>query len=43
MYDGLCEVIYAGVMASHTKGTSRPSRLSIASPKGLCTYGASCY
>jgi hypothetical protein len=43
MYDGLCEVTYARVMASHIKGISRLSRLSITSLKGLYTYEASCY
>jgi hypothetical protein len=43
MYDGLCEVTYARVMASYMKDISRLSRLSIASPKGLYTYRASYY
>jgi hypothetical protein len=43
MYDGLCEVTYAGVMASCIKDTDRPDRLSIASPKGLYRYRVSYY
>jgi hypothetical protein len=38
IYNGLCEVTYAGVMASYTKGTGRLGRLSTASPKGLYMY-----
>jgi hypothetical protein len=43
MYDGLYEVTCARVIASRMKGIGRPGRLSIASPKRLYTYKASCY